>query len=145
MPDNKYLRAIYAAAREHKVDSEGLHETALARFKCASLKDLTNAEACDLISGIRGITRKTWQKRQAMGTHGRRDTLLSPGEATYQPTPGELYALQQAARTRNWSAEALAAFAMKIIKKPAPQTQAEYNKLLWALKTMNRRDKCRVA
>ena len=140
MPDTKYLRAVYAAAREHKVDSEGLHETALARFNKSSLKDLTNEEACELMNGIRGIQRKTYGKKQAMGTHGRRDNPPQPGDPIYQVTQGELHEMRVLAFRRGMTDATLGAFCQRLIKQDEPRTQSEFNKVFWGLKSMQRRD-----
>ena len=139
MPENKYLRALYAAAREHKVDSEALHETVLARFQCVSLKDLSNEQACDLMNSIRGITKKTWQKRQAMNYQGRKDSPREPGEVEHLVTEGELHVLRAAAEKRSWSSTTLSEFCTRQIKKPLPTTTRELNKVIWAIKAMNRR------
>jgi Protein of unknown function (DUF1018) len=138
--DNKLLRTIYAAAREHHISNDDLHAS-IATIGKQSLKDLDAAEACTLLDGIRGIQRhKPWAKREAMGTAGRRDRRGREDNVTHLVTPGEMQRLKEQAGLRGWSPETIAAFVLRQLGKDKIVTTADCNKVLWALKTMNRRD-----
>lgn len=134
------LRTIYAAAREHKIDNEGLHETLKLGWNKTSLKDLTNAEACELLDGIRGKRPNSPGKRWAMGNHGRRGMEDVRVDPSYTVTPGERHILQTQCFLRNWDAVSLGKFVKRQLGKATIDSTADFNKVYWALKAMNRRD-----
>jgi len=75
-----------------------------------------------------------------MASHGRKDHRRQAGEAEYLVNPTELNLLHRAASLRNWSDATLAAFVERQLGRQTIRTMAEFNKVFWALKAMNRRD-----
>jgi hypothetical protein len=133
----KTLHTIYGVARQHNVTDEELHDAIFVGFGKQSLKQLTEAEVAKLLDGIRG--RHAGARRQAMARHGRRKSDAKK-DATYLINARELELLVEAATLRGWSSETLSAFCRRQVGKDRPVTMAEYNKCLWPLKAMNRRD-----
>ena len=140
--DSKLLRTIYAVAREFGVSNEELHEAIQAGFQKQSLKKLTKREACHLIDGLKGkpASRLDAGRREAMASHGRKDHRRQAGETEYLVNAAELNLLQRAAALRNWPEATLAAFVERQLGRQTIRTMAEFNKVFWALKAMNRRD-----
>jgi hypothetical protein len=141
--DIALLRTIHACAREHNVDRDGLHE-AIALWKKTSLKELTRAEAFRLLDGLRGkspvaYTKRDPHRRRAQNAHGRRDYDAS-ADAIYPAAEPEHQLLRDAAALRNWDEATLTAFIDRQLGKPVVVTLADFNKVFWALKSMNRRD-----
>jgi hypothetical protein len=136
--DARLLRAIWACAREHRVDGEALHEAIQAGFQKTSLKQLTRREAYRLLDGLRGkrdggIASRRW----AQGNHGRRNIADRTEHLVNQR---ELQMLREAAALRGWTEETLQAFVRRQIKAEMIHTMQQFNKVFWALKAMNRRD-----
>jgi ribosomal protein L31E len=135
---NKYLRAIYACAREHGVSTDDLHYTIGLHYQLKSLKDLTAQQAVAMISGMRRAGR-SYGKRQAMNSHGRKDEV-KPRETEYMVTGAEMNLLLKECGKRRWTAETLKTFIQRQIKRDTIRTTADFNKVYWALKRMNERD-----
>jgi hypothetical protein len=55
--------------------------------------------------------------------------------------PAQLQLLRDLAAGRNWSDETLEKFCLRVIKYPRPRTTDETNKIIEALKAMNKRDR----
>ena len=135
--DNGVLRAIFGVARECSVSNDELHEAIMAGCRKKSLKDLTRREAFRLMDGLRKTAGQTSpNRRRAQAAHGRKD--VDP-DVIYQPTGREWAMLRKAAALRNWSEEALGEFILRQLRREI-RTLADYNKILWALKAMNRRE-----
>jgi hypothetical protein len=144
--DTPLLRAIHACAREHKVDRDGLHEAIEAGFKKKSLKELTRAEAFRLLDGLRGNKPGKYvprlenpHRRRAQNAHGRKDYDAS-ADAIYPAAAPEHQLLRDAATLRKWDDATLTAFIQRQLGKPVVVTLADFNKVFWALKSMNRRE-----
>lgn len=141
MPSASVVRAIWAAAREHGVDREGVHDAIFAGWRKTSVKDLTDREAGMLLDGIRGKSGSRGMsaaRRDAMGKHGRKDSTPRNSEFLINDREREL--LSEAAHARNWSAATLREFCMRQLGVAEPRTVGEYNKVFWAIKAMQRRD-----
>lgn len=146
MPDTKYLRALFGAAREHGLTKEDLNDAALVGFQKSSLRDLTDAEARTILDGIRGKKRRSGRsghknsdRGYAMAVAGRRRNDDSPGE--YMVAARELEMLSDAAGLRGWSRETLDTFIRRQLRGREIRTMKEFNKVFWAIKAMNRRDR----
>jgi hypothetical protein len=140
MPNGPLIKAIWAAAREHGISRDEVHDATFAGWKKTSVKQLSDAEARQLLDGMRGKKRRRHiphDRRQAMGNDGRKD---DPGGTEYLINDSERQLLWQAAFTRDWSEETLRAFCVKMIGIPEPKTIRQYNKVFWAIKAMQRRD-----
>jgi hypothetical protein len=140
---NRLLRAIFASARAHGVTNEGLHETIWLTLQKRSLKDLTTDEAMQLLDGLNGKEYRppqnfSYRRRQAMSLHGRKDHDRSQG-AAFLVNEREIKMLGDAAALRGWSAETVAAFIERQVGHEI-RTMADFNKVFWALKRMNKRD-----
>ena len=138
--DTPLLRAIHAAAREHKVSRDELHES-IAYWKKKSLKDLTKGEAYKLLDGIRGnqSSPHAHARPNAQAAHGRKEYDAS-ADAIYPVTDRERQMLREAADLRHWDDATLTGFIQRQLGKPVLVTLADFNKVFWALKAMNRRD-----
>jgi hypothetical protein len=137
---NKMLRVIYAVAREHGISNEELHDAISIGFQKTSLKQLTARESMQLIHGMRGKqSRFAPDRRRAMNAHGRKD-YNRDGQTEYLVNDRERKLLQEAATLRGWSDETLIQFVTRQLGKDTVRTMTEFNKVFWALKSMNRRD-----
>lgn len=145
---NRVLRAIFAAARERGVTHEELHDTIWISWQKRSLKDLTAEQAGLLIDGLRGKQaqprrehRRSFApgRRDAMSAHGRRDYDAS-GDPAYLVNAREIEMLREAAELRGWGEATLRNFIARQIGRNDIRTMAEFNKVFWALKAMNRRE-----
>jgi hypothetical protein len=142
--ETKDLRRIFGVARERGITNEEIHEAIWMGFSKKSLKELTPKEIETLVAGMKkgravdpmgGAAR-----RSAMASHGRRQPQAGAPNAEYLVRPAELRMLHQVAAARGWSAETLAAFCQRQIQVDTPRTMRELNKVLWAIKAMNRRE-----
>lgn len=143
MPSTKYLRALHARGRERGLDHEGLRDIAQQRFSADSLSKLSDEQVRKMLTGL-GPTSRTSraaraERRNAQGNHGRRDYDAS-GDTVQLVSGRERQMLAEAAALRGWSDESLEKFCLRQIKRVAPRTMVEFNKVFWALKSMNRRD-----
>ncbi|MGE5487554.1 MAG: hypothetical protein ACM3ZB_07010 [bacterium] len=141
-PNTKFLRAIYGAARAHGVNNQVLHDMIWFEWQKKSLKDLTPAQSMELLDTLNGKTPSknfSSDRRRAMASHGRRD-YDSSGDAAYMINERERRMLQEAAALRGWSLGGLQHFIERQLKHEQIRTMAEFNKVFWALKAMNRRD-----
>ncbi len=146
MPLNpKFIRAIYATARETHCSNEELHEAIWTGFQKKSVKDLTTGEALRLLDGLKGKRQAPWMgdpgRCHAMGNHGRKD-YDGRRDPNYLVTQEEMDGLHYQASLRGWSEETLSAFIARQLRRPgaAIRTVADFNKVFWPLKAMNRRD-----
>jgi hypothetical protein len=143
--DAPLLRAVHAAAREHGVSRDELHEAIKAGFNLTSLKELTKRQAYALLNGIRGGKdsehfKRRQPRRDAQAWHGRKQHDAS-ADAIYPATDREHQMLRDAAALRNWDESTLVNFISRQLGKPVVVTLADFNKVFWALKAMNRRNR----
>ena len=140
MINARLLKAIWAVAREKKIDSEGVHEAIQAGLGKTSLKELTTPEALRLLDGMRGKRREapTAWRGQAQAYAGRRKEAVD--EPAVMVNDAELRMLWQAAHARGWSGETLDKFCVKLIGNETPRTMKQFNKVFWAIKAMTRRE-----
>jgi hypothetical protein len=143
--DTPLLRAVHAAAREHGVSRDELHDAIAAGFKLTSLKELTKRQAYALLNGIRGGKesehfKRLQPRRDAQAFHGRKD-FDAASDAIYPATEREHQMLRDAAALRNWDEATLVQFIARQLGKPVVVTLADFNKVFWALKAMNRRSR----
>jgi len=144
MPDVKMLRAIFGFAKQAGVDNEQLHDIVALQFDKTSLKELTAKECRTLIDGLRGKPQgggasghKGTQRGYVMSQAGRR---RSGTKVDYFVKDREMRMLREAALLRGWSDETLDAFIAKQLKGEPLRMMSQLNKVLWPLKSMNRRD-----
>lgn len=78
------------------------------------------------------------QRLVAMGTAGRKDSDGAVG-TEFLVNSAEMEMLRKAATLRGWSAQTLDAFIARQLKGPV-RTVRDLNRVLWAVKAMNRRD-----
>lgn len=137
---SKYTKAIWATAREHNVDREGVYEAIKVGFNKTSVLDLTRIEAIRLITGLRGgkpSPNFNPNRRRAMGNAGRKHADSQQTEFLCNDREHEM--LRDIAGKLGWDEAALQRFCERQIKLPAPRTMGEHNKVLWALKAISRR------
>jgi len=139
----KHLRTIYGAAREHGISNDELHDV-IAEWGHISLKELSQSEYYKLLDGIRGRREASGsmafseEAKWAMGNHGRKDVAIA---VEVLATARDVQLIRECAALRGWDEGTLLRFIERQIKKPRITTKAEMNKVLWGLKSMNRRDR----
>lgn len=134
---NPYLRTIFGAAREHGVSHEQLHDIIALEFGKASLRDLTKEQSLQLLNGIRGEEQSRSRRRHAQAKHGRRGHKVLAHQLV---NARELKLLREAASVRGWDSVTLTAFVLRQVGRAEVVTMADFNKVFWALKSMNRRE-----
>jgi len=150
MPDVKMFRAIYGCAKEFGLDNELIHQIVEAQFGVDSLKKLTDQQCRKLLDGIRTDYGKQRQhaghsgwkgtvRGEAMGTEGGRNER--PSKAAHLVNARELAMLAEAAAIRGWSRETLDTFIQRQLRRRPMRTMRDFNKVFWALKAMNRRER----
>lgn len=126
------LRAIFAEARKHGLDHEALREMAESiTRRTRQLRELTHAEAESLLRQLRGrdfVSLRTIQYRRQQG--GIEQVVR----------PGQIKLIAKLASQRAWSSEALLKFCQRQCGFSRPRTTAQANKIIEALKSMNKRD-----
>ena len=139
MPDPKYIRAIWACAREKGLSSEDVHDAACMLTQKTSLREMTDAECRELLDGFRGGKRRMAPQRvRAMGIAGRKDADRETG-TEWLVNSAEMSMLRKTAMLRGWSEDTLQAFITRQLKGPVRNIR-DLNRVLWAVKAMNRRD-----
>ncbi|MCB1020615.1 MAG: DUF1018 domain-containing protein [Acidobacteria bacterium] len=139
MPDAKQLKALWSRARERGVDEETLRDLVESVSGQRSLRALNDGQVRRVLDRLGPSRVAPAQRRNAQAKHGRKgyDQKQDP---TVLVSPRELRMLEEAAALRHWPAAALERFCERQIKLPKPRTMGEFNKVFWALKSMNRRD-----
>lgn len=144
MPEHRWYRAIYGICRQEGIDNDLLHLIVEQRFGKTSLKLLTDGECRQLVDGLRGRMKergvsglKGTTRGHATATEGRRDAR---GQVEHLINARELALLKEAAALRGWSQETLESFIRRQNRGRPLRTIGDLNRVLWALKAMNRRD-----
>ncbi len=137
--ETKYIRAIYGCAREYRIDNELLHEMIARNFSKDSVKKLTRKQALSLLDLMRRGNGEGVQRRHARSRHGRKN-YDATGDVVHLVGPKELGMVRKAAALRGWSDETLQKFSRRQCGQLTPRTMAEFNKVWWALRSMNQRD-----
>jgi hypothetical protein len=136
----KYTKAIWAAAREHGVDRDGVYEAIKVGFNKSNVTALTKPEAIRLITGLRGgqpSPNFDPSRRRAMGNAGRKDADKQQTEFLCNEREHQM--LRELAAQLGWDTDRLGAFCLRQIQRVFPCTMAEFNKVIWPLKAMLRR------
>jgi hypothetical protein len=126
------VRAIYAEARKRGLDSDALHDMVESvTRRTRSVSKLTHAEAQRVIQNLKGesfVPLRTLQyRRQKSGIAA----LVRPDQLTF---------IAELASQRDWSPETLTTFCQRQCKRNSPRTTNEANKVIEALKAMNKRE-----
>lgn len=126
------VRAIYAEAAKRGIDQETLRDmVADVTKRTRSVKALSFTEAQRLIQRLKGnsfVPLRTLQyRRQRAGI----PQLVRPEQLTL---------IADLASQREWDVEALAKFCKRQCKREVPRTTQDANKVIEALKAMNRRE-----
>jgi hypothetical protein len=133
------VRCIFGLARKHGLDNDLLHDVVLSvtsadgRQGKKSIAALTFDEADLVIAHLKGSEYKSTPRRTV---HYRR----KKAGVSQVAQPAHLALMRDLARQRNMSDEGLSDLAKRIIKHYPPRTTSETNKVIEALKSMNRRD-----
>lgn len=138
---SKLIVAIWACAREHGISKDEVHDAIHAGFQKTSVKHLVEWEALRLLDGMRGKRSEghgPYERRLAMRNHGRRD--VAAGGTDYLVNETELGILRGIAKVRGMTDEGLRTFCQRQLGLDQPRTMKEYNRVLWAIKAMIRRD-----
>lgn len=119
------VRAIYGEAKRRGLDNDALHE-----IVGGSIKALSFAEAQKVIQRLKAdsfVPLRTLQYRRAKA-------------GVQQIVTDEMLTLiAELASQRKWSPETLQNFCVRQCKKKAPRTTVDANKVIEALKSMNKR------
>lgn len=127
------VQAIHAEARRRGLDREALRDTVESvTNRTRSIAELSHAEAQKVIQRLKGnsfVPLRTLQyRRQRAGI----PQLV---------TPAQLKLIAELASQRDWSVETLAQFCKRQCKREVPRTTQDANKVIEALKAMNRKDR----
>jgi len=120
------LRTIFAVGKERGLDHDELREMA-----GGSLRKLSYSDAERLIQRLKGqsfVPLRTLQHRRAKAG------------VKVMVQQSQIDLIVQLAAQRNWSRYTLSAFSLKVCKRERPLTTDEANKVIEALKAMNRRE-----
>lgn len=126
------VKAIFGSAKQCGLDGEALRDVVEDVTKrTRSIAALTHAEAEKVIARLKGrsfVPRRTlqWRRKKAGVKQVVQDAQLT--------------LIAQLASQRNWTAESLTKFCRKMIKRDRPLTTDEANKIVEALRAMNRRE-----
>jgi Protein of unknown function (DUF1018) len=130
--NNAQVRAIHGEAKRRGLDGEQLHDLVESTTRrTRSIAALTHAEAQQVIQRLKGngfVPLRTLQyRRQKAGI----PVLVRPDQLTL---------IAELASQRDWSIETLAAFCKRQCKREVPRTTTDANKVIEALKAMNKRE-----
>ncbi len=147
MPNNNpkttdQLRAIFGLGKGLGMEKSDLEELAAAKTggKVERLSLLSFDQANEMIKHLGGDPFPGAGHVAARTANYRKQKA---GVKTVESTK-HLRLINDLAAKRNMSAAGLASLCMRIIKKPAPLTTAQGNKIVEALKAMNARDARKV-
>jgi hypothetical protein len=127
------VRCMFGLAKSLGLDNDLLHEVVETVTGKKSIKLLTVVEANRVNAHLQSKAEKQTPRRTVQ--HRRQRASINQ---VAQPAHIEL--MRGLARTRNMSDEGLEQLSTRIIKHYPPRTTAETNKVIEALKAMNRRD-----
>jgi hypothetical protein len=128
------VRCIFGLARQKGMDDELLHETVLSVTKRTKrISQLTSVEADAVIAHLKGKDYRPTPRRTVL--HRRQRAGVKQ-----VAQPAHLDLMYSLARTRHMSDEGLEKLSRRVCKKYPPQTTSETNKVIEALKAMNRRE-----
>lgn len=126
------VRAIFGEGRKCGLDDEQIRDTVESvTGRTRSIRKLTHAEADRVIEKLKGksfVPRRTLQYRRAK--HGVKQVVQE----------GQLKLIADLATQRHWSAETLVKFCQRQCGHHPLRTTADANKVVEALKSMNKRD-----
>lgn len=133
------LRAIFGEARKCGLDNDALHElvasvlvsTGSGSDRVASIKELSYTEAERVIERLKGksfVPRRTLQYRRQKA--GIKQVVQE----------GQLQKIAELASQRQWSPESLVKFCKRQCGHHPLRTTEDANKVIEALKSMNKRD-----
>lgn len=127
---SQQVRCIFGLAKQKGLDDEELHALVQDVTKQPSIRALTFAQADEVIERLGGepfASRRTVQHRR------QRAGVPQIAQASH------LQLMRDLARRRNMSEEGLAQIASRMNVPFPPRTTSDTNKLVEALKSMNRR------
>jgi DNA-directed RNA polymerase subunit F len=126
------VKAIFAEGKKRGLDGESLRDTVESvTRRTRHIRDLTYSEAEQIIQKLKGegfVPRRTLQYRRAK--QGIKQVVQE----------SQLKLIAELASQRNWSAETLKNFCKRQCKHERPRTTEDANKVIEALKSMNKRD-----
>ena len=125
------VRAIFGEARRCGLDGDTLHELVIDVAGTASIKDLTFTQAEAVIQRLKGqsfVPLRTLQYRRAKA--GIKQVVQE----------AQLTLIAQLASQRRWSADALVNFCKRQCGHHPLRTTEDANKVIEALKSMNKRE-----
>jgi hypothetical protein len=132
------LSAIWARAKQCGWKSDDVYDVIKARFGKEHLGHLKLAEGYALLDAMGGReSYKGTDRGKDMARAGRKGETAG---ATRLVTMQQMGYIQQTAAIRGWDEAALDKFVQRQLGHPI-RTLADYNRVLWGIKAMNRRDK----
>lgn len=133
----KQNNAIFGLAAKHGLDHESLRDLAaeISDGRVDRLGQISFDEANKIIHRLGGEPFRSSQSRRTTNYQRQQAGVDQIAQ------PAQLRLMIKLAQGRNWSDETLEKFCLRLIKSPRPRTTAETNKIIEALKAMNRRDK----
>ena len=123
---------MFGLARRAGLDSDLLHEVVESVTQKKSIAALTSDEANRVIAHLQSKAEKETPRRTVQYRRKR-------SGVSQVAQPAHLELMRSLARTRKMSDEGLEQLATRICKHYPPRTTSETNKVIEALKAMNRR------
>lgn len=140
------VRRIYGLARDVRFDDDDLHQLVEEVAGVASIRALSRADADRVIARLGGeplYTPSGSPRRQTPQPATPRRTVQYRRQRTAAralPTAAHLDLMRSLAARRNMSEEGLTQLCRSVIKRDRPVSTHQTNKIVEALKAMNRRE-----
>ena len=137
----KQNNAIFGLAAKHGIDHESLRDLAadVSDGRVDRLGQISFDEANKIIHRLGGEPFRSSQSRRTTNYQRQQAGVTQIAQ------PVHLKKMEDLAAGRGWSAESLEKFCLRVIKCPRPRTTDETNKIIEAIKAMNKRDLAKEA
>lgn len=126
------VREIFGRAKQRGLDNEGLHNLVSAETGQSSIRALNKTDADKIIVALGGIPHQ--RKRSRTAQHRRRQAGIKQ-----IVTQEQLKLISFLTDQLDWKQESLQKFCNRQIKKVAPTTTEEANKIIEGMKAILRR------
>jgi len=128
------VKAIWSLARGRKMTDDQLHDLVEGETGQRSIRALSRAQADKVIVALGGKALFNRVARRTRQNYHQQDGIKQVASKE------QLSLLRDLAKRRQWSDESLTKFCRRMIRRDRPATTIQANKIIEALKSMNRRD-----
>lgn len=125
------VRCIYGEAKRCGLDNDALHELVFDVTAVSSLSILTYAQAQKVIERLKG---RSFAPRRTLQYRRQRAGIKQVVQES------QLRLIAELAAQRHWTVDTLSKFCERQCKHPRPRTTDDANKVIEALKSMNKRE-----